>query len=296
VESKPNVAILLATFQPLPFIQEQIKSLLSQQDVNITIFWGDDGSTSQDVLAVEKLLVGVNYFKFSFNRIGASKNFIRLLQAANGFEYYAFCDQDDIWDSRKLITQIYYLSKSGSIIKGVHSHPNILKGNQISQQKVKCLSNNPVLLSISNCSKGCTLMFNNSARDAILESIPVDITWHDWWFSLVVASRGELIKSSDQLMTYRLHKNNQIGERNIIVKASRIVVGQKGLRLRQLNNLIAIHGPAMNGSLLMEYNKVINSYSERGLKLILMLLGIGRIKNSIFEDSLFKLRCYFFTP
>ena len=296
MESKPNVAVLLATFRPFPFIPEQIYSILSQQDVNITIFWGDDGSSPEDVLAIENLLVGSTYFQFSFNRIGTSQNFLKLLQLANGFEYYAFCDQDDIWDSDKLKKQIELLARSNAPIKGVHSHPNILHKKKLSQQDIKCLSNDPILLALSNCSKGCSLMISTSARDVILESLPSEVTWHDWWISLVVASRGELLKSDEPLMKYRLHSKNQIGERSLISKVFRIIVRPKGLGVRQMIQLMESHGAGMNQSLTEKYSQILDSFSVGGIKLFLQLFRIGRIKKSPWEDIAFKLRCLFLTP
>ena len=296
MESRPNVAVLLATYRPFPFISEQIHSILSQQDVNITIFWGDDGSSPEDVVAVENLLVGSTYFQFSFNRIGSSQNFLKLLQIANGFEYYAFCDQDDIWDSDKLIEQIELLSRSSATIKGVHSHPNILHKNKISQQDIECLSGDPILLALSNCSKGCSMMISNSARDVILESLPEEVTWHDWWISLVVASQGELLKSDKPLMKYRLHSKNQIGERSFIRKMFRIIVRPKGLVVRQMMQLMESHSVGMNQSLTEKYNQILISFSVGGIKLFLILIRIGRIKKSPWEDFAFKLRCLFLTP
>lgn len=164
MQIKPTVAVLLATYEPFPYILEQIESLRLQEDVDLTIYWGDDGSSSTEMREVEILLTGMRYEKFSFDHEGPSQNFMNLLKSADGFQYYAFCDQDDVWDRRKLISQIDLISSAPEEIRGVHSHPDIIKNGKTKASSVKCVVSEPKLFALTNCCQGCTLLLNASAR------------------------------------------------------------------------------------------------------------------------------------
>jgi hypothetical protein len=296
MQIKPSVAVLLATYKPFPYILDQIESLRLQQDVDLTIFWGDDGSSSAEMREVEILLTGMRYEKFSFDHVGASQNFMNLLKSADGFQYYAFCDQDDVWDRRKLISQIDLIDSAPEQIRGVHSHPDIIKNGKTRASSVKCVVSEPKLFALTNCSQGCTLLLNASARTAILEDIPKEITWHDWYVALVIACRGELLKSEASLIKYRLHSNNAIGTQSLIKKSKRIVFGPRGLRVAQIEFLLYSHGNKMKPGVELELKEILDSFSRCGIKRFKFLLRIKKIRKSALGNFVFKLRCFFITP
>ena len=99
-----KIAILLATYNPGSYIEEQIASIASQTCKDFKIYWGDDGSDENQVFFIRKLLEPFNFEEFHFKRIGASRNFLELLKQSCE-EYIAFCDQDDVWLPEKLEIQ-----------------------------------------------------------------------------------------------------------------------------------------------------------------------------------------------
>ena len=296
MESKPKVAVLLATYRPFPFVTEQIASILNQEDVEITIFWGDDGSSFEEIEKVENCLSGATYFKYLYNRIGSNENFLNLLKAANGFNYYAFCDQDDIWNARKLITQVRILESCKEPILGVHSHPVLLREKERVQTEIKCLTESLKLLIFSNCCQGCSLMLNSAARSSVLNSLPAQINWYDWWISLVIVHRGKLLKSDEPLFDYRQHSDNQIGNRHIFLKSWRIFIGRKGLRTTQLLDFIKSESPNMNKELRQDLIEIHSSLEGGLIRRLRLFSKMPRLRQTIFEDLLFKLRCVLFRP
>jgi hypothetical protein len=296
MQIKPTVAVLLATYKPFPYIVEQIESLRFQEDVDLTVFWGDDGSSLIEINELESLLEGMAYKKFSFDHVGASQNFINLLKNAEGFQYYAFCDQDDVWDRRKLISQINLIDSTPEEIRGVHSHPDLMKNGKIRVSKVKCTVNEPKFFALTNCCQGCTLLINSRARIATLEDIPNVITWHDWYVALVIVSRGKLLKSDASLVKYRLHSNNAIGTQSLIKKILRIIFGVRGLRVAQITFLLSSQGHKMNPDIKMEFKEILDSFSGSAINRFRFLLRIKKIRNSRIEDFAFKLRCFLITP
>lgn len=106
----PNVAVLLATYNGISWIAEQVASILGQTDVEVKLFVSDDQSTdgtkewlislaSQDPRVIVLPSQG---------RFGApGKNFYRLIMDAEigACDFVALTDQDDVWLSNKLSMQ-----------------------------------------------------------------------------------------------------------------------------------------------------------------------------------------------
>ena len=114
MNKKPNVAILLATFNGNRWISGQIKSILSQKKINIKIFISDDGSTDgtlnyiQKMVKVDSRLVLLPQKKATKS---SGKNFFRLISEVDvsKFDFVGFSDQDDLWTENKIYRHINLL-------------------------------------------------------------------------------------------------------------------------------------------------------------------------------------------
>ena len=104
---KPDCAVLLAVYNGMKYLEEQLQSILSQTGVNVTVFASvdisTDGSDKWLIQASEKdsrIIVLSAEERFG----GAAKNFFRLIKDVDfsRFDYVAFADQDDIWNADKL--------------------------------------------------------------------------------------------------------------------------------------------------------------------------------------------------
>ena len=111
-----NVCILLATFNGSRFIEEQINSLFAQRDVNVSIFISDDCSSDDTLSIINSFGSSDIYILSSGNKFGsAGKNFFNLISNfPEGFDFYFFSDQDDIWFESKCFDSICHLIESGS--------------------------------------------------------------------------------------------------------------------------------------------------------------------------------------
>lgn len=111
---KPKVYVMLSAYNGEKYISKQIDSILSQTHVNVTLHIRDDGSTDRtcDILDeyAEKF---PNIIVSQGDNIGYAASFWTiLLQAPDCYDYYAFSDQDDVWDPDKLAAGIHALSQS----------------------------------------------------------------------------------------------------------------------------------------------------------------------------------------
>lgn len=120
------------------------------------------------------------------NNLGFIKSFFRLLETANA-EYYAYCDQDDIWLENKIERAVNQLNQADS------TKPNLAFGNSdyydermefIGEgEKHKTFS---FLNSLYECvTQGMTMVINQRAKEMILENIPEKCLFHDWWTYMI---------------------------------------------------------------------------------------------------------------
>ena len=107
MSNSPSVAVLLAAYNGMEWIEEQVSSILSQKSISIEIFISVDLSNDKthewcQGLAGKNAHVKVLPYGEKFG--GAAKNFFRLIRDVDFscFDYVALSDQDDIWDSSKL--------------------------------------------------------------------------------------------------------------------------------------------------------------------------------------------------
>lgn len=118
MENKKKVAILMATYNGEKYIREQILSLRNQSYINWKLFIADNGSTDSTLSIIEQQKNEDSRIELPIiNREyrGAFMNYYFLLKFAqeilvNEFDYFALCDQDDIWREDRISNGIEVLS------------------------------------------------------------------------------------------------------------------------------------------------------------------------------------------
>lgn len=108
-EACKTVAVLMATYNGERFLREQLDSLLNQKDVTVKILVRDDNSKDSTVSILEEYKSKSLLQWYTGEHLGVEKNFLDLLRHAPEADYYAFCDQDDVWDDNKLSVAINHL-------------------------------------------------------------------------------------------------------------------------------------------------------------------------------------------
>ncbi len=114
--AKAKVAVLLSTFNGEKFLDEFLLSLENQEECDITLLVRDDQSSNSSLQILERKQNISPNFKIlpSTSRLGAAGSFFTLLsEVGDGFDYYAFADQDDVWLPDKIYRAVNRLS-SGS--------------------------------------------------------------------------------------------------------------------------------------------------------------------------------------
>ena len=183
-----DCAIILCTKNGENFLTEQLKSL-EEQCQNFDLYINDDGSSDKTEEIIKnfqkKTKIKIIYTKKNYD--SATKNFLKTLKSIkNKYDYYFFCDQDDIWDKKKIeISKIKLDSFQQDI-------PSLFcSSTEIINPKSKIIDSSKIFKR-----KPC---FSNALS-------------HDWiTYILVTAHGGKVSYSSIPLVKYRKHENNLIG-------------------------------------------------------------------------------------
>jgi len=211
----PRVAVLLSTYNGARFLEEQLDSLLAQRGVEVHLHARDDGSTDQtlEILAryaahwpgLAGLAAGPN--------MGPAASFLELLRTApDDMDYYAFCDQDDVWLPEKLARATAALANDEGPALYCSNVLCVLESLEpIGPARTSTRTDLHSLL-YENSVYGCTTVMNPAARREIIRERPQqDITMHDWWSALIVAAQGVIHYDHEPQILYRQHGANSVG-------------------------------------------------------------------------------------
>src|SRR6266478_10074439 len=185
----PTVTILLCTLNGERFLAEQLASLELQTFKNWKLIASDDGSwdrTKSILVAFQKSCQPGKVEIIDGPRRGATANFLFQACAENLVsEYYAFCDQDDVWDADKLARAINVLEQTESSIPALYGSRTRLideAGNEIGFSPL--FHRKPEFRSalVQSIAGGNTMVFNQKARKLVVFcGADVDVPSHDWW-------------------------------------------------------------------------------------------------------------------
>lgn len=221
-----KVLIMLSTYNGERFLREQLDSLYAQEGVDIHILVRDDGSSDNTHAILDEY--SNTYGKLSVlkeKNIGASLSFHRLLAEASSsypdYDYYAFCDQDDVWLPDKLITAVTKLKKSHSKLKLYYCAATLVDAQLkvLNRSSGNIINNLPANI-VASHSLGCTQVFDQSLMEKVavigrqIEQLPDDlyVPLHDGWTALVAyALNAKVIIDATPKILYRQHEHNVIG-------------------------------------------------------------------------------------
>lgn len=279
-----HIAILLSTYNGERFLEEQLNSLIAQSHSNWTIYASDDGSTDDTLPILEKYKA-----KLGADRLvilvgpqkGFAKNFLSMVKNASiQADYFAFCDQDDIWLPERLSTAIATLQSAPSNQPALFCSRTRLIDEEGRPIGLSPLFNKPTSFRnaiVQSIAGGNTMLFNRKAREILANTCTEKtIISHDWWLYMLVSGCGGHVHYSPQpLVDYRQHGTNLIGSnssfRDRLVRIGKVFEGT--FREWNESNLLALS--KLKGHLTPENLRVLEQFQEcrqsslfRRLKLI----------------------------
>ncbi len=296
-----KILILISTYNGEKYLKEQIESLLKQKDVEISILVRDDGSTDNTVKILDEYKNKGVLQWYTGKNLKPAKSFMDLVQRAQGYEYYAFCDQDDVWLDDKLKNAIEKLEKYPKYLPALYygrprlvdSNLNLIKNPKASKD---CMTTFGSSIINSNAT-GCTMVFNKTLLEKVKEHEPNYIPMHDAWFHKVcIISNGNLYFDEDVHILYRQHGNNAIGISNSkFYKIKKRFVSLKNKKCSRSKTIYSLYNCYKNE--MSKQDKILSELIinyKRSFKDRMKLLFNRNIRtNYIYRNILFKFAVLF---
>ena len=220
--------IALCTYNGKKFLEEQLASIVAQQQLPDSIVICDDCSSDQtwEILQAFEAAspVPVKIVRHAAQQ-GVVKNFeaaVRLLETDIVF----LCDQDDLWLPGKIstIAALFESDPEANLVftdavlvdeQAQELGKSLFSELQISRWEKWALSHGGAfeVLCRRNIITGATTAFRRSLLDAALP-FPASY-WHDEWLGLIAAATGKVVKLPDPTIKYRQHGKNLVGVKKL---------------------------------------------------------------------------------
>lgn len=252
-----TVTVVLATYNGEKYLREQLDSLLRQKGVSIKILVRDDGSTDHTHKILDEYQSKGLLKWYTGEHLNVQKGYLDLLKNAPRSDYYAFCDQDDVWDNDKLLVAVTELDEMSSDKPAMY-----YCGQRLVDENLKLITIHKIASErsphtnflISNVA-GCTAVFNRCLVEAVNSADPEFILMHDsWLFKICLALGGNYFADSGAHINYRQHGSNVVGLNNGIkgkIKQAQRYIDVFEIK-RQCQSLLQCYGNRMTP----EYRKL----------------------------------------
>lgn len=222
-----NTAVLVATYNGVDYIKEQLLSILGQTLLNIDIYVRDDGSDDETMVIVNELAAmhsNIFVIKDVIKSGAPASNFFLMLSKIDlsKYSYVAFSDQDDIWMAHKLERGLAKLSSENSdgyssdlfAFSNENNQTYLLK-KSYSQRKYDFL--------FQGASAGCTYVISAKLAALVIKKIGnIDFSSfrrrsHDWLiYAIARAHNLDWYCDTYASIFYRQHPKNVYGAKNSI--------------------------------------------------------------------------------
>ncbi|MBZ0290663.1 MAG: glycosyltransferase family 2 protein [Anaerolineae bacterium] len=215
------LAILMGTRDGERFLRQQLDSIAYQTFGNWHLWVSDDDSRDSTLALLARF--AENWPDRVHIRqgpgAGFAANFLSLAcDAEINAGYFAYADQDDVWDQGKLSRALAMLRGAPQGVPALYCSRTRLidaEGSRIGLSKEFPRPLTFANALVENACSGNTLVFNRAARDLLREAgAGVTVVAHDWWtYLLVSGAGGKIVYDHQPSLLYRQHAANAIGFR-----------------------------------------------------------------------------------
>jgi len=187
------------------------------------LYVSDDGSTDATLDIIHRYQSKWGTDKIHYRagpQKGFAQNFLSLAcDPSIKADYYAFCDQDDVWLPEKLSVAVEHIARESS------QGQFYAYGGRTTytDEKLKPIGLSPVFVFprtfrnalIQSIAGGNTMVFNQATKTLLEKVGLVPTPSHDWWlYQLVTGAGGVMYYDPNPHILYRQHANAVMGGNN----------------------------------------------------------------------------------
>lgn len=225
------VSVALCTHNGVPYIVEQLSSILHQSVLPTQLVVSDDASTDETIATIREQVA-----RFRAERpdvpfelivlentppLGVTANFEQAIRACTG-DLIVLSDQDDVWRPHRVERIVQEFADSPHLTL-LHGDARLVDAageplGELLSEGIGFTSNEQTavrdgrafdVLLRRNVVTGATAAFR---RSLVERSVPFPASWvHDEWLAMVASILGRVDYLSEPLVDYRQHGGNQIG-------------------------------------------------------------------------------------
>ena len=218
-----RVAVLLAAYNGERYLRQQVESILSQENVAVTVYISVDqslDSTEGIASALQAENGSVQLLQGNYRHGSAANNFFHLLRSVDftDYGYVAFSDQDDIWLEGKLSRAIDEMrAKEADCYASDLTCFEATPGGIVQSALIKSQDQKKFDFLFQGASAGCTYVIKPHCLEGLIEFIDsskFSEFSHDWLIYAFTRSRGfKWTIDSTSSILYRQHGANVQGAR-----------------------------------------------------------------------------------
>lgn len=217
-----TIAVLMSTYNGKDYLSEQLESLANQTVADqMTVYIRDDRSTDSTFEIIEQWREKLSIVLIRGENKGPAASFWELLMDPKiQADYYAFCDQDDIWDADKLECGIQRLKKDVHLAmcncRLIDGEGNVFQEAWYEQEpKV-----NIIRQFVCGVVQGCAIVFTDALRRHMLENPVNCVPMHDNIVILHSLGFGKVHWEQTPKFSYRMHGKNVVakGQKSLLKK------------------------------------------------------------------------------
>ena len=243
--SSACIAVVLAHFNGSSWLERQLQSIQNQTHKFIDVYIFDDCSSETEVNRCKKIAskypVVKKIFQARLNQ-GFARNFISGLQfVGDGYDYYAFSDQDDYWLPDKVSAAVRQLDAISQQSKLYCSRTfYFCDETRVVTGSSPLFTKNPTFGNalVQNIAGGNTMVFDGFLRSQLLKMDKVsDCISHDWMvYQLASGSGSTVIYDPQPKIHYCQTGQNLVGANNTLWSRSVRAIGLMNGKFRRWND------------------------------------------------------------
>lgn len=227
-----KISVALCTYNGSKYLNQQIDNILNQTIPVDEIIVCDDQSKDDTVFILNNYKnknPELFHIHINIQNLKSNKNFEKAIKLCTGV-FIFLSDQDDLWRNDKVEKTLEIFNKNPTI-EGVFSNAKLIdegnkellfKNNKVTlwdtiyffeSKMKKPIDLYKLLLLKSNFLTGATLCIKKEVKCFCFPfQTKENISLHDEWFALILSQRNTLSYSTEELISYRIHSEQQMGE------------------------------------------------------------------------------------
>lgn len=211
MERKYKISVAIAAYKGENFIEEQLKSIMTQLSSSDEVVVSDDfpqGKTKEIVMRLGAEDGRIRYIEGPAK--GLIMNFENAINACTG-DFIFLADQDDVWLPDKVEKVCEKLEAGADLVL----HNAMVTDGKLKIEDTSFFKSHGTKTGflnnlIKNSYMGCCMAFRKDLKEKIMP-FPRNLPMHDQWIGLIAEKTGKVSLVEKPLILYRRHGNNMTG-------------------------------------------------------------------------------------